>query len=319
MLHDHRGGAVELERKQTRCREVGEVVERERLALELLDPRQDVRSRAALGVVRRALVRILPVRELEDPVEDRQVRLGKHLVLAEPAGDRGVERGGRLERAGRERAPGGGRDLCAETELLDEGLIVLGPADGHDVRVVLRRRAEEGRAADVDLLDRVLPVHVEAADGALERVEVDADEVDRRDPVGLELGEVVRHVPAGEDAAVHRWVERDDAMAEQLAEPRQLLERGHRDALGGERLRGAAACDQLDTELLELPRERDEAGLVVDGEQCPVDAHWPTFGWTLTPRSAPARRREAADARPPARVPAGSRRCRRARPRRARA
>ena len=92
-------------------------------------------------------------------------------------------------------------------------------------------------------------------------------------PCGLELGEVLGHVAAGEDAAVHGGVERDDAVAEQLPEAGELLERGHRDPLVGERLRGAAARDQLDAELGELPRERGEAGLVVDGEERPLNAH----------------------------------------------
>ena len=163
MLDDHGGGAFQLEQEQPPGGEVGEVVERERLALELLDAREDVRPRAALGVVRRALVRVLAVRELHHAVEDRHVRLGEHLVLAEPARDRAVERGGRLEGAGGERASRRSGDVGAEPELLDDRLVVLGAAERDDVGVVLRGRAQERRAADVDLLDRLLPRRRRAA------------------------------------------------------------------------------------------------------------------------------------------------------------
>ena len=96
--------------------------------------------------------------------------------------------------------------------------------------MVLRRRAQQGGPADVDLLDRVVPIHVEAADGLLEGIEVDADEVDRLDPVRGEVRDVLRDVATGEDAAVHGRVQRDDAMAEHLGEAGELLERDHRDA-----------------------------------------------------------------------------------------
>ena len=163
MLDDHRGRAVELEREQPRGGEVGEVVERERLALELLDPREEVRARAALGVVRRALVRVLAVGELEDALEDGHVASRGSLVPRRASPRRAVERGGGLEGAGRERAPRRLRDLGVDAELLDERLVVLGAAERDDVRVVLRGRAQEGRAADVDLLDRLLPARRRAA------------------------------------------------------------------------------------------------------------------------------------------------------------
>src|SRR6185312_6769901 len=122
-------------------------------------------------------------------LEDRDVRLGEP-VAAEPAGDRRVEGGGALERARGESAPRGTPDLTVCAELGEEALVVLGPADGDDVRVVLRRGSQQRGPADVDLLDRVLPRDIEAPHGALERVEVDADKIDRLDAVRPEL----RHV-----------------------------------------------------------------------------------------------------------------------------
>src|SRR5438552_14202083 len=92
MLDDHTGRDRELPRKQARGREVVEVVERERLAVDLRDTGEEVRTTAALGVVRGALVRVLAVREIEDFLERQHECLRERFELREPRGDRGVVR-----------------------------------------------------------------------------------------------------------------------------------------------------------------------------------------------------------------------------------
>ena len=92
-------------------------------------------------------------------------------------------------------------------------------------------------------------------------------------PCALELRQVVGHVATREDPAVHGRVQRHDAVAEQVAEPGQVLERRHRDPLVREHLRRAGAREQLDAEPGELARERGEAGLVVDREERAADRH----------------------------------------------
>ena len=243
------------------------------LALHLVDPGEEMRPRPALCVVGRTLVRVLAVGEVEHALEHRDERLREDVVAAEPAGDRAVEGGGRLERARGERAPRLERHVGARAELLEQQLVVGRAADRDDVRVVLRRRAEKRRTADVDLLDRVLPCDIEAADRALEGVQVDADEVERLDPVRAQLSHVLGDVAARQDSAVNGRMQRDDAMPEQLAEPGQLLERRHGDALVREHARGAARRDELDPEARELAREAGDARLVVDGEEGAVDLH----------------------------------------------
>jgi hypothetical protein len=69
VLDDHAGRQRELARERPGRGEVVEIVEGERLPVELLDARQEVTPDAALGVVRRTLVRVLAVREVEDLVE----------------------------------------------------------------------------------------------------------------------------------------------------------------------------------------------------------------------------------------------------------
>src|SRR6185503_796796 len=284
VLHDHGRRAVQLEGQEAGRREIAEVVEGKRPPLELLDPSEEMRPRALLRVVGAPLVRVLAVGEVEVALEDGNEDLRERVVATQPAGDRGVEGGGALEGARGEPAPGRIRDLAAHPELLDDGLVVLRAADRDDVRVVLRRRTEQSGAADVDLLDRILPGDVEAADRALEGVEVHADEVDRRDLVRAELRHVLGQVASREDAAVHSRVERDDAVAEKVAEARHVRERRHGDALVGEELRRAARREELDAEPGELARESGEAGLVVDREQGTADRHAAISSFTTSGR-----------------------------------
>ena len=266
-------GTVELTYEEPGGGQVAEVVERERLALDLLDAGEEVGPDPPLRVVGRALMGVLAIRELGHPVEHRDEGLREVVFAAEPASNGGVVRGGRLEGARGKCAPRLDRDLGVHAKLLEHRLVVVRSADRNHVRMVLGCRTEERRAADVDLVDCLFPRDVEPPDRALEGVEVHADEVDRRDSVRLELGDVARLVAPSEDPGVDGRMERHDAVPEQLAEPGDVLDRCHRDPLLRKRARGAAAREELDTQPVELARERADAGLVVHGEQRPMQRH----------------------------------------------
>ena len=138
--------------------------------------------------------------------------------------------------------------------------------------VVLRGGAEHGRAADIDLLDRLLPRGAGSRDRVLERVEVHADEVERRDTVPLEVDEVLGHVAAGEDAAVYGRVQGHDTVTEHVGEAGELLDRRHLEPCVGQEPRRAAARHELDAEPVEPFRERGQARLVPRGQERPLHA-----------------------------------------------
>ena len=117
--------------------------------------------------------------------------------------------------------------------------------------MVLRRGTEQRGTADVDLLDRVVPVHVEPPNGPLERVQVHAHEVDRLDAVRLEIGDVLGDVAPCEDASVNRWMQRHHPVSQNLGEARHLLEPRDGDPGLGEQVSGAAAGEQLEVESLQ--------------------------------------------------------------------
>ena len=83
-----------------------------------------------------------------------------------------------------------------------------------------------------------------ARDRLAERVEVDDDEVDRRDAVRRERRDVRRQVAAREDAAVHLRMQRLHAAVEHLREPGVVADLGDRQPGAGERLRRAAGGQQ---------------------------------------------------------------------------
>ena len=270
VLDDHAGRAVELDREEPRGGEVVEVVERQRLAVELLDAREQVRAGAALGVVGGLLVRVLAVGELE-----------------------------RWSKTGHERSRGSPRRADSQPAIaLSYAAVVANAAAASSRRVstddvvavaqLVRARARSrpgGRrgstcawflAAARSIAGPPMSIFsiassqldVEAADGLLEGVEVDADEVDRLDPVSGEVGDVLRHVAAGEDAAVHRRVQRDDAVAEHLGEARQLLERASRRCPSSASSRAVPPlATSSKPSAAQLLGERRDAGLVVDGEE----------------------------------------------------
>ena len=92
----------------------------------------------ALGVVRGALMWILSVGEVEHLLQGDDDRLGKRLSLGEPRRDGGLVRRGRGERLGCELAPGLERECPVRAKLVEDEAVAFRPADGSDVREVLR-------------------------------------------------------------------------------------------------------------------------------------------------------------------------------------
>ena len=137
--------------------------------------------------------------------------------------------------------------------------------------MVLGRGADQGRAADVDLLHRLGLRHAGARHGLLEGIEVHDDHLDRDDAMMMALF-LVRTIPAPvEDAAVHRRVKRLDPAAEELRVSGDLGDIAHRDACVFQRRPGASGGDDLDSVPREPVGELDQPGLVRDGQERAAD------------------------------------------------
>ncbi len=271
MFHDHAGGHRELLREGPGGRQVGEVVERQGVALQLVDAREDVAAGSGLRVQGGALMRVLAVREVEHLFERRRNRARALLAAGEPRSDGGLVGGRRREGLGGEAAPGVERELAVLTQLVEHGAVLIRTADRRHARVVLRSRPQHRGAADVDHLDGVVLAHAPAPGDLCERIEVHAHELERPDAELVERERVLLAVGPREDRRVHVGVQRLHAPAEELAGPRQLLDERHAELVLLDEGRRASARDELDAELREAARERVEAGLVVDGEERALD------------------------------------------------
>ena len=80
--------------------------------------------------------------------------------------------------------------------------------------VILRRAAEHGRPADVNVLNGVVQRRIRFGDRLLERVEIHHDEIDVRDALPFAVGDVLRLRAVGEDRAEDFRRERLHASAE---------------------------------------------------------------------------------------------------------
>ncbi len=274
VLEDHARRLVEVAHDRARRVEVEQVVERQLLAVVLLDHRQQVHPRADLLVVRRPLVRVLAVGQVGDLLvgahEQRREVLG---LLGEPARDRGVVARRVGERLRRQRLARGHRQLgVGAAQLVEHGVVGLGARHDRREREVLRRRADHRRPADVDVLDD-LRGRQAAGDRALERVEVHADEVDVLDVVlagGVDVGLVVAD---GEQPGVQARVQRLHAPVHHLRKAGEVLDRAHLEAGVGERRGRPARRHELDAQAGESAGEVDDAALVRDGQQRAADLH----------------------------------------------
>ena len=267
MLHDDAGRHGELAYEEPACGEVVEVVERERLAVQLLDAREQMPPRSRLGVEGGALVRVLSVGQVEHLLERQHERLGERFAVGEPGRDRRLVRRGRRERLRGQLAPRVERQLARGAQLVEHEAVPVGARHGGHEGEVLGGGAQHRRAADVDHLDGLLLADPELGDHRGERVEVGTDEVERLDPLVGERGEVVGAVAAGEDAAVDARVQRLHAAAEHLGRRGDDLDAGRRRGRALDVLGGAAARHQLEAQLGQAAREVVEAGLVVHGDQ----------------------------------------------------
>ena len=242
--------------------------------MQLRHPREDVAADAGLGVERPALVRVLAVGEVDHLlVGDRQV-FGEVLVLGrEPAADRGVVARGLGEGLVGEPVAGRGRDRPLRLLQLGADRVVgLGLDDDGDALVVLGGGADHRRAADVDVLDRHLGRDLVPGDGLLERVEVDADEVDRLDALARQRRHVLGVLAPRQQRRVQPRVQRLHAAVEDLLLAGELGDVGHLEARLAQGAGGAAGGEDLDPHRRQAAGEVGDAGLVGDRDQGPANA-----------------------------------------------
>ena len=226
VLDDHAGrGPLRIEFGDAFERRIGivDVVVGQLLALQLAQGR-NARPLVGQPIERGLLVRVLAIAQRLDQAaaEGAEVRrLGVELVR-EPVRDRGVI--GRGTCIGfRRKAPAQRKRGCAliGVELVEHGLIVAGFDHHGDIVMVLCGGADHRGSADVDILDALLEAGA-FVDGRLEGIEVDHQEIDRRDAMRLHRLRMLFIVADREQAAMHFRMQRLDAAVHHLGKTGQL-------------------------------------------------------------------------------------------------
>jgi hypothetical protein len=258
----------------------GDVVVRQFLALQLLVIGERTLCRCQVAVERRALVRVLAVAHvlhlLESQVEGLRVGGAGGVGLVRAEAGQVVGDGRVVLRRVREHFLGQ-RELGLVADIAGRraGSLHLGQhqavvgriAHHHHVTVVLGCRAQHGRAANVDVLDRIFKRALVLGHGLLERVQVHHHHVDGRDVVLGQLGDVFRQVAAREDAAMDFRVQRFHAAVEHFRKAGVVSHFGHLHAVVLQQLGGAAGGQDIDAERGQRAREIEHAGLVGDGDK----------------------------------------------------
>ncbi len=267
---------------------VEDVVVRQRLALER---RRVGRERAVVGVAPSApvagsrLMRVLAVAERLDLLErDRQagrirvggtrqaglvreVDAGDRHPLGQHLGDPRIVGSGMPERVDRQRRAQPDTDPAVRLELRQHCVVLIGRGHDGDRGMVLGGRADHRRAADVDLLDQVVETDPRPSRRDRERIEIDNDQLERRDRRGQELAPVVGRAAVGQDPAVDARVQRLDPAVEHLRAGRHRRDVCDRQAGIAQRTGRAPGRDELEPGAHESGCEWSEAGLVRDRQE----------------------------------------------------
>ena len=196
----------------------------------------------------RLLVRILAVAQHHLAGQADRDRARKRPLgggAGEEVGDRPIVAGGLGKRLAGQAAAQLERRAAVGRNLI-ENLGILGRVGGdRGEGVVLGRRSDQRRPANVDLLDGLFPRNALPRHGGLERIEVHHDQLEREDAVLGQRLHVVGIVVAAEDSAVDLRMEGFEPAIHHLGEAGVLGDVADGDALALQVFSGSAGAENL--------------------------------------------------------------------------
>ena len=277
MLDDDAGGAVvggKLGHQFKRRVGVVDVVVGQFLALPLAGGGHP-RTRRAVGVERRPLMRVFAITQtLRQP--PREHPAARRCILERPGHP---ARHCRIIGGGP--AKGGQRQFLAERQprrpvvprqFGQQRRIILGVGHAGDEAVVLGRRPDHRRSADVNVLDAI-SVRCAARHRRLERIEVHDSQIDRVDAMRGHRQQMLVIVAQRQKPAMHHRVQRLDPTVHHLGETRHLGHIAHRQRGHAQRLGRAPGRDQFHPAQRQRPCKVDQPGLVGHRNQGATDGN----------------------------------------------
>ena len=166
---------------------------------------------------------------------------------------------------------------AAGLQLFEHRRVVLGVGHHADaalfVAVILRRGADHGRAADVDVLDGVVERAARLGHSLAEGIEIHHHQIDGRDAMLCHHCQMLRQIAPAENAAMHFRVEGLDAAIEHLGKAGVVGNVGDVESGIAQQLGGAAGGQQLDPELSQAAGKIHRAALVGNADERLCDLH----------------------------------------------
>ena len=155
---------------------------------------------------------------------------------------------------------------------LGEHLTIVGRVDHYrHAAVVLGCCTQHGRAADVDVFDRIAQGAVKARDGLGEGIEIDHQQVDRPDAVMGECLHMLGQVAACQQATVHLGMQGFDPAIEHFGKTGVVGYFGDREPGLAQQFGGASGREQADPKGGQLRGQLDDASLVGNADQGLLD------------------------------------------------
>jgi hypothetical protein len=280
VFHDDAGGLVEHAYAFDRGVGVGDVVERQLLALEHARRGHARAAGTEFAIERGTLVRVFAITQVLQLVVHQRQDLRKFTATG-LATEQVRRHHGVVPRGVRERLRGqrgtrvdaGGPGVGIE---IREYACVVGRIDhdGHGF-MIFRRGPHHGGATDVDVFDGIGVGAIRFRDGRREWIQVHGEKVDARDVMFLH--DRIVDAATAEETPVHARVQRLDAAVHDFGKPGVGGDLGHRYAGVGQRTRCTAGAENLDFPRSQCAREIDQPRLVGDRQQGPAnrDQHRP--------------------------------------------
>ena len=155
----------------------------------------------------------------------------------------------------------------AARKLVQNAVIVGGVNHDGDGGEVFGGASHHRRPADVDVLNRLFVGHIGPRDGLLERIQIDADQINGRDVFARNGAQMFGLIAARQKPAVNGGVQSFDAAIHHFGKAGHLGDIGHGQPGLAQGTGGAAGRENLKTQLDQTRRERGETVLVGNGKQ----------------------------------------------------
>ena len=253
---------------------VGDVVVGQLFALQLHAHHQRAGGGVHIAVKRRELVWVFAIAqvlqfdkaairlprehgELSIDLDARQVVADGAVVLADA-----VERGHGQCKAG------GVAPAAVLAQLIHHRAVLRGVGEHRHMLPIFSGAAHHGRAANVDVLDRVFQCATRLGHRGFKGVQVDHQKVNGVYAVRLQSLHVRGQIAAGQQAPMHHGVQSFDAAIEHLGKAGDIGHLAHGQALVAQQLRGATGGDQAHAQSVQSMGEFGDAALIGDRNQC---------------------------------------------------